>query len=141
MNVTFNRSLHYKRHEFTTPISQPRPGLAWWQLAWAMKRSTLANVGSWLLIMPMVVASTAHGFRCYRFWGQAWFGNFYTDPVDFILSYLTPLAGVGLVSLIFLRRNANAKTWSVALATTVCLVFTLALMAFGLWCFHGIADL
>jgi hypothetical protein len=63
-------------------------------------------------------------------------GNSFIDPVGFILSYLTPVAGLGTILLLFLRRRGKAKTWSVTLAATLFSISTVALLVFGMWCFH-----
>ena len=102
-----------------------------------MKASTLANCCSWLLVIPLLAASIAHAIFCYRYWGRLMSGNSFTDPVWFILSYLAPAAGGGIAALTFLRRRGKVKSWSVTFATTISLIFTIALLIFGFWCIHG----
>ena len=105
-----------------------------------MKASTIVNVGSWLLLIPLVVATIAHGLFCYHYRGRFISANAILDPVGFILSYLTPVAAFGIAGMVFLWRHDKAKTRSVVLATTLFLSFTFALVVFGIWCFHRVRD-
>src|SRR6266478_9994062 len=104
-----------------------------------MKASTSAIVGSWLLVLPLPVASIAHAIFCYRSWGHLMSGNSFIDPVGLILSYLTPVAGMGSAGLAFLRHRGKGKSWSVVLAATLSLLFTTALLIIGIWLFHGMS--
>ena len=101
-----------------------------------MKIRTFANIGCWLLVFPLVAASILHGVYVWHIWGKFYDGNSYSDTVVFILSYLTPIAGLGMSGLFFLRHRELAKTRSVALATALFMIFTSALFVFGVWFFH-----
>src|ERR1017187_46528 len=71
----------------------------------SMKIRTFANIGCWLLVFPLVAASILHGVYVWHIWGKFYDGNSYSDPVVFILSYLTPIAGLGMSGLFFLRHR------------------------------------
>jgi hypothetical protein len=60
--------------------------------------------------------------------------NSFIDPVGFILSYLTPAAGLGV--LVLVRHQERWQSWSIRLATTLFFFFTISEFVFGLWCFH-----
>ena len=102
-----------------------------------MKTRIYANVGCWLLIFPLVAASILYGFLVWHIWGTFTDGNAYSDPLVFILNYLTPIACFGAIGLFFLGRHGLTQTHSVTLATTLFVVLTFILCAFGLWIFRG----
>ena len=101
-----------------------------------MKPFALANIGSWILIIPLSVASIRHGWICFHFWGCLAFADNYIDPVVFILSYLAPVAILGVVSLVLLQRYNKTTTRSVILATSLFLFFTGGMLVFGIWYLH-----
>jgi hypothetical protein len=96
-----------------------------------------ANVECWLLIVPLVVASILCGVHIWHIWGTFTDGNDYFDPLVFILSYLTPLACLGIGGLFFLWRHGFVKKRSLVSAAILFVIPTVALCAFGVWFFHG----
>jgi hypothetical protein len=101
-----------------------------------MKARALANFGSWLLIFPLVLAVMLYPFLLWHLRGSLSDGNAYTDPIAMILSYLTPIAVVGIVSLAVMWRYGLATKLRVVQAITISFCFTLAPLIFGLWLWH-----
>ena len=91
-----------------------------------------------MLLIPLVVHSSLMGYLYCRHWGEYGDGNWYIDPVVFILRYLSPVASLGVASLFVLRRHRKAGTRSVACASTVFFSFTIALVIYGIWFFHKV---
>jgi hypothetical protein len=101
-----------------------------------MKARILANVGCWLLVLPLVVAWILYGILVWHLWGTFTDLNAYTDPVAMILSYLTPIAALGTIGLAVLCRYGLAVKSHVVLAAVVSLCFSLAPFIFCVWLFH-----
>jgi len=102
-----------------------------------VKARIFANIGCWLLIFPLVFAVTSYPFWVWHIWRTYTDGNFYSDPVDSILSYLTPIAVVGVVGLAALfRYGLTTKTCFVLGAATV-LLLTLAPLVYVIWLWHS----
>jgi hypothetical protein len=101
-----------------------------------MKVRILANSGCWLLIVPLMVAVMLYSFLLWHLRGSYSDGNGYTDPIAMILSYLTPIAVVGVIGLCILWRYGFATKRRVIIAMVISFCFTLAPLIFGLWLWH-----
>jgi hypothetical protein len=77
------------------------------------------KIGCWLLVLPLAAAPIPYFFLWRRLQGTFTDGNAFTDPISLILSYLTPLAVVGVIGLATLWRNGLATTFSLALAALI----------------------
>jgi hypothetical protein len=104
---------------------------------WRRIASVFQILGCWLLIVPLVAGSILYGVHLWNIWGTFTDGNDYFDPLVFILSYLTPLASLGVGRLFILWRHGFAKSRSIVLAAVPFATLTIALCAFGIWFFHG----
>jgi hypothetical protein len=100
----------------------------------------LANIGCWLFVVPLVLGTIAHGLWVWHFWGHYQSANGYIDPAVFIMNYLVPVGSLGVIGLFILRRYRMASRRSVTLAAVLFLVFTIALVTFGVWHNHGLND-
>lgn len=101
-----------------------------------MKARALANIGCWLLIVPLVVAVMLYPLLLWHLRGAFIDGNALTDPISMILSYLTPIAVVGVVGLAVLWRYGMATKTRVIMAAVISLCFTLTPLIFGIWLWH-----
>ncbi len=101
-----------------------------------MKARTLANFGCWLLIVPLVVAVILYPFLFWHLRESYSDGNGYTDPIAMILTYLTPIAVVGVIGLAILWQYGFATKRRVIIAMVISFCFTLAPFIFGLWLWH-----
>lgn len=96
-----------------------------------------ANIGCWLLIIPLMVSSILYGVHLRNIWGTFTDGNDYFDPLVFILNYLTPLGCFGVSGLFILWRHGFTRGRSIALATVLFAILTMALCVFGVLFFYG----
>jgi hypothetical protein len=101
-----------------------------------MKVRILANIGCWLLIIPLMVAVMLYPFLLWHLQGSDSDGNGYTDPIAMILSYLTPIAVVGVIGLAILWRYGFVTKRRVIVAMVISFCFTSAPLIFGLWLWH-----
>jgi hypothetical protein len=92
---------------------------------------------SWLFISPLVAASILCSIHVWQISETFTDGNDFTDPVEFTLSCLTPIALLGVAGLFFLWRRGFNKKHSFSLAVSLLTVCTLVLFAFGVWFLHG----
>ena len=67
-------------------------------------------------------------------------GNGLIDPVIFVLSYLSPIAGLGVIGLVFLQRVGFAKVSSVIFGSALFLGYTAMLVMYGNWILHGMSE-
>ena len=101
-----------------------------------MKTRLIANVGCWLLIFPLVAAAILYAFWIWHIWGGFYDGESYTQPVEMILDFLTPVAFLGVIGFAVLWRYGLAARSRAILAAAISLCFTLAPFIFCLWLCH-----
>ena len=101
-----------------------------------MKSRIFANIGCWLLIFPQVAAAIWYAYWVRHIWGTYSDGNSYTDPVEMILDFLTPVAFLGVIGFAVLWRYGLATKSRAILAAAVSVCFTLAPFIFCLWLCH-----
>lgn len=101
-----------------------------------MKARIIANIGCWLLIFPQAAAAILYAFWVWHIWGGYGDGNSYTDPIEMMLDFLTPVAVLGVVSLAILWRYGLATRSSFILAVAISVCFSLAPLIFGVWLCH-----
>lgn len=107
-----------------------------------MKARTLANIGWWLLILPLMAAPIYYVYLRWRLqreiliYGGFFDGNAYTDFIAFTLSFLAPIAMVGVIGLAVFWRCGLATKASISSAAAVTLLFTMAPLIYGLWLWH-----
>jgi hypothetical protein len=99
-----------------------------------MKVAIPINVGCWLLVVFLALASVSHGVWVWHHWGEK-FGsaNGFIDPVVFFMNYLVPVASLGVIGLFILRHYGMASRRAVISATVLFLIFTAALVIYGVW--------
>lgn len=98
-----------------------------------------SRVAYWILVVPLICASVVYGPYAHHLIGMPHLmsANAIVDPLVFILSYLTPVAVVGILGLGFLWRHGLTKGWTVVLAAALFLSCTVSLVAFGVHGFRG----
>ncbi|HWY29927.1 MAG TPA: hypothetical protein VNX46_04190 [Candidatus Acidoferrum sp.] len=90
----------------------------------------------WLLLLPLVLAPIPYFILLWRLQGTFTDGNALTDPITFILSYLTPAAAAGVVGLVIQRRYGLARRLEVVLGAVLWIFFTSAPLAYGIYLWH-----
>jgi hypothetical protein len=105
-----------------------------------MKARRFANIGCWVLIFPLVAFAILYVFWIWHIWGGYEAGTYddhsYTDTVAFMLSYLTPVAVVGVVGLSILWRYGLATKVRVIEAAAASVLCSVAPFIFDLWLCH-----
>ena len=101
-----------------------------------MKARQLASIGCWLLIFPLVMAVAGYPVYVWQIEDGYFEGKALSDPIAFILSYLTPAAVAGVIGLAVLWRYGLAAKSRVILAAAIVLGSTLAPFIYGVWLWH-----
>ena len=104
----------------------------------------LAHVGCWIVVAAFVSASVAYGIYVRHVFAEAsrpgslglMCGNVIIDPLVFVLSYLAPVAGCGVIGLGFLWERGRIEWWRPASAAIVFGVALVFLVAYGVWLFQ-----
>jgi hypothetical protein len=108
-----------------------------------MKARIFANIGCWILVLPLVLGVAFYFLLfCHECetlpMSRGYLSILYrwTDVIVMTLSYLTPVAVAGVVSLGFFCRFGLVTKTHVVMAAIITLCFTLAPLFFGLFVWH-----